>query len=163
MASDKAKELYIEERIKEIEVPHSTFIVFNTDAEIGFGRQCMGLLLNMHDKRGTEHFLAYNNPMWYLPKGDSEDAKDYINRLSQETDDRLDPPDNVRAYHKDNFFAVLYEGREYSEVLEEMYRWILNLHSHRLEVVIKHEAGDVKSLHNLFFHETHFPIIRIKK
>jgi hypothetical protein len=80
--------------------------------ECGFGRPCVGFTSE------SGNYVDYNPIRMH---GDY----DYI----LEYDDKLEPPDNIDAYHKHECFAVLVSHDNYATALGELLEWVEHLDS----------------------------------
>lgn len=85
-------------------------LIFEDSGEIGFGRDCIGLL----SRAGA--YVDYNPQEYY--------GGDFIEPVPR--DDRLSPPYDLvsDAYHKHSCLAVLVHNDDYDLAINQLYSWI---------------------------------------
>lgn len=96
------------------------------DGEVGFGRECVGLIPNE-----SNSYLEYN-PL-------SMKTFDYV----FDYDDRLSSPSGVDAYHKHNCFSVLVGDEGIEHALLGLCKWIDKICDIGQVSIIEYETGSV--------------------
>lgn len=112
------------ERIEAFCLKHK--LIFEERGEVGFGRECVGLL----SKRGG--YLDYNPFSLAEPFASIDGLQDH----------RFRPPRGVKdAYHKHECFAVLVEEDNYGGAIQQLAIWIKHLESLGDLEVVSYETG----------------------
>lgn len=84
------------------------------ESSIGFDRDCVSI------SKGTNS-LGYNLEAMY--------------GTGTSSDERLQPPDGVEAYHKGNYMAVLITKDNTKEMaIDQLFNWVRNIDIYELEV-----------------------------
>lgn len=112
------------ERIETFCLKHK--LIFEEHGEVGFGRECVGLL----SKRGG--YLDYNPFSLAEPFAPIDGFEDH----------RLRAPLTVRdAYHKHECFVILVEDDNYGEAIRQLAIWVEYLESLGDLEVVQYETG----------------------
>lgn len=112
------------ERIEAFCLKHK--LIFEERGEVGFGRECVGLL----SKRGG--YLDYNPFSLAEPFASIDGLQDH----------RLRAPLTVKdAYHKHECFAILVEGEDYGEAIRQLAIWVEYLESLGELEIVSYETG----------------------
>lgn len=113
------------ERIEAFCLKHK--LIFEEHGEVGFGRECVGLL----SKRGG--YLDFN------PFSLSED--DNFAPIAGLQDKRMYAPVGIDAYHKHECFAVMVTNEDYGEAIRQLAAWVEYLESLGDLQVVDYETG----------------------
>ena len=112
------------ERIEAFCLKHK--LIFEERGEVGFGRECVGLL----SKRGG--YLDYNPFSLAEPFASIDGLQDH----------RIRPPRGViDAYYKHECFAILVEDDNYRVAIQQLAVWIKHLESLGELEVVQYETG----------------------
>ena len=102
-------------------------VIFDDDGECGFGRSCVGL-------SSGGNWIDYNptlQVMPFLPIAELQCAE-------------CEPPEGVRAYHKHDCFAVLFDKDEdgaQAEAIKQLAQWIEHMEAQGRVEKVQFETG----------------------